>query len=222
MKRGVKKLFVILCAIALCVMSPVYALAAANVALSVKESTEGRTPDSKLEERELGGGRMKYRVPSAWKEVESELTGIEGRLYQLNRLTGNQKGAAEQLYVFYFSNEKYLLNQGDGGNREGIEKAIIKNILPNEHIAKLNVSGITFPTMRIPFDGVDVLGLTLFGKREYDYFDTTYKDKNRKLHNAEFVFLPAGKKGMCCVLYVYTDSIHKADIINLIQKIETK
>ena len=197
-------------------------MAASNVTLSVGEKPEGVVPDSKLEERSLGNGRMKYRIPSTWKNVESNLTGIEGKLYQLNRIQGNQKGAAEQLYVFYFSNEKYLLNQGDGNNREGIEKAIIKNILPNEHIAKLNVSGVTFPTARVEFDGVNILGMTLFGKRKYDYFDTIYKDKNKKLHNAEFVFLPDGKKGMCCVLYVFTDSIHKADIINMLQRIETK
>lgn len=218
MKKRSKKLLIILCAVILSVITPFSALAGANVALNVNENVSASaTPDSKLEARELGGGRMKYKVPSAWKAVESDLTGIEGKLYKLNELQGNKKSAAEQLYVFYFSNEKYLLNQGDGGNREGIEKAIIKNILPNEHIAKLNVSGITFPTSRISTDGF--LG---FGNRAFDYFDTTYKDKNKKLHNAEFVFLPAGKKGMCSILYVYTDSVHKADIIKLLQDMEAK
>lgn len=222
MKKSFKKLSILLCAIVIVLMSPMVSMAAVNVTLNVSEKPEGVTPDSKLESRSLGNGRMKYQIPAAWRNVESDLTGIEGKLYQLNRIQGNEKGAAEQLYVFYFSNEKYLLNQGDGNNREGIEKAIIKNILPNEHIAKLNVSGVTYPTARIGFEGLDVLGVTLFGKRNYDYFDTIYKDKNRKLHNAEFVFLPDGKKGMCCVLYVFTDSVHKADIINMLQKLEIK
>lgn len=219
-KNTVKKLTAILLLVSvITLMTPVASFAAIidakSVTLDVSQQRTGFAKGTLTQERSLGDDVMIYQIPSQWKTVESRLEDIEGYCYKLNEIKGHEKNDCEQLYVFYFDNEKYLLNQTDAGNREGIEKGIVKNIFPNVNFIKFNIAGFTFPTARIGKDGA-------YTTPTYDYFDTNYRDKNGTIHNAEFVFLQHGTKGIFCALYIYTDSVHRDDIVALLRSFATR
>jgi len=197
---------------------PMSSFAAVRVTLDVKDYKESSSAKVLREDRAIGSGAMTFSIPSTWKSVEKPLDNIDGYRYMLNEIPKELKSDTEELFVFYFSNERYLDDLRNADDREAIEKAIVTNILPEEHMIGLNIIGVTFPTARLNPKGWELFTID----KCYDYFDTRYKDKNGKVHNAEFVFYPNGKKGMCCALYVYTESVHKDDIIYLLRNIKTK
>jgi len=209
-----QKLAAVILAAIFIIAAPLAVFAAKNITLDVSKYNKSKV-SLLTEQRKLGSGAMVYKIPKAWTGVESPLDNIEGYSYRLNEIPEEMKSDSEVLYLFYFSDEKYLLNQTDASNREGIEKAIIKNILPGTNFSKVNMSIFGFPTARVGKDG-------LLSKPQYDFFDTNYKDQNGKIHNVEFVFVPSGQKGMCCALYIYTDSVHKDVITALLHEIQIK
>ncbi len=145
------------------------------------------------------GPKISYRIPETFASVEQKLPNIEGYEYKLNQIAGQAKVDPEQLYVFWFDYEKYLLNIAqDRDNTSGIEKAIVENILRNESFG-------TFPAKKITSDD-DIA---------YHYYMTTFTDSLREYHNVEFVFIPIKDKGIVVYLYVFTTSDHKDDILML-------
>ena len=154
--------------------------------------------------RTLGAGRMKYHIPNEWSSVESKLEGIEGYQYKLNEISSTYKTEPEQVYLFYFSNEKYLNNQSDKGETKSIEMAIIKNILKGENVSYFSIKTMTSDYGRI-----------------YQYYDSnSFVDQQKKGHNVEFVFTPAGSDGIACIMYVYNESHHKEDILYVMREME--
>ena len=163
--------------------------------------------------RSLGKGHMNYDMPSEWAEVEKKLDNVDGYQYKLNEISSSYKLEAEQLYVFYFSNEKYLLSMSDKSDTTGIEKAIINNLLPKEKIPTLTFNEVVrtgnAPTCKA-------------NGNTYDYYLTSFEDSSRKVHNVEFVFVPNGDDGMACILYIYSESNHKNDIMYMMSTIKTE
>lgn len=157
-----------------------------------------------LETRMLGnagqdaGGIVKLYLPTGFSSVESTLPDVEGYLYQLNALPGSRKEEPEQLYVFWFDNEKYLSGPDEYSKTTQIEQAIIKNLLPGETIGFGK-----FPKKR------DVYG------RAFQYYDTRYGR-----YHAEFAFMPVKQRGILCFLYVYETSDHVDQILSLFRLIE--
>ncbi|MCR5675641.1 MAG: OB-fold putative lipoprotein [Lachnospiraceae bacterium] len=149
-----------------------------------------------LEKRSSQNSEVIWTIPGQWKRVETVTD--DYRLYRLNELPGEQKSEPEQLYVFYFDNEKYLLDLNDRTRTTEIEKAIIKNILPNERIGFGR-----FPKRR------DVYG------HAFHYYDTGYGG-----YHAEFAFTPDQDNGVFCLLYIYETSDHLDDILMLMRLLE--
>lgn len=169
--------------------------------------------------KSISGGKMTYMVPSDFDAVEAPLENIAGYSYRLNQIPSQFRTDAEDVFVFYFDNEKYLLNLNDKNHREAIEMAIVKNILPEEKVNNL-FERMSFPTKTIKAKYTPVSGKNF--TREYDYFTTYFVDSSRKTHNVEFVFTPNGDKGIGCILYIFTESVHKEDILYLMRTIELK
>ena len=169
------------------------------------EFTSGKKYSNSLTTaRSLGGGKMKYHIPNEWAAVESKLEGIEGYQYKLNEISSTYKTEPEQVYLFYFSNEKYLNNQSDKEETKSIEMAIIKNILKGE-----NVNYFSIKTMNSDYG------------RTYQYYDSnSFLDQQRKGHNVEFVFTPVGTDGIACIMYVFNESHHKEDILYVMREME--
>ena len=161
--------------------------------------------------------KMTYSVPSDFIKVESQIENIEGYQYKLNEIPSQYHTSAEDLFVFYFDNEKYLLNLNDKNQREAIEMAIIKNILPGEKVDSI-LDRMQFPTKTIKAKYNSVSGKDF--SRSYDYFTTYFVDADKKTHNVEFVFTVDGENGIGCILYVFTESVHKEDILYLMRTIE--
>lgn len=160
-------------------------------------------------EKTIAGGKMKYSVPSEFDQVESPIKNITGNQYKLNEIPNQFRTSAEDLFVYYFSNDKYLLNLNDRNQREAIEMAIVKNILP-----EAKVDGF--------FDRIQFPTKTLKAKygTSFDYFTTTFVDSGRKRHNVEFVFTRDGEDGIGCILYIFTEPVHKDDILYIMRTIE--
>lgn len=160
--------------------------------------------EKQAQERSLGKGTMKYKIPAEWAEVEKKLENIEGYQYKLNEIASTYATEAEQIYVFYFDNEQYLQTQNDRSKTKPIERAIIENILRGEN----------------PYI---IYSMTADYGREFQFYDAkTFIDFNRKGHNVEFVFSPAGDKGICCYMYVYNNSVHREDILFSMRTLETE
>lgn len=177
------------------------------VTLDVSKKTSGAFSEALTDEKSIGGA-MNYRVPKAFSTVETNLDGIAGNLYRLNEMSSNKKKAAEQVYVYYFSNEKYLLNLNEKTKTAAIEMAIVENILPGE---------------RVSVD-VDIWNFPMASKKSpsgisYDYYVTSFVDSSRKRHNVEFAFTKDGDRGLGCFLYVFTDSVHKEDILYVMDSV---
>lgn len=166
--------------------------------------------------KSIAGGKMKYSVPSEFDQVESPIENIAGNQYKLNEIPNQFRTNAENLFVYYFSNEKYLLNLNDKNQREAIEMAIVKNILPGEKVDGI-LDRLEFPTKTLTAKYKTANGTV---KKEFDYFTTTFIDLSRKTHNVEFVFTRNGDDGIGCLLYVFTESVHKEDILYVMRTIE--
>ncbi|MDO4938728.1 MAG: hypothetical protein Q4E54_02055 [Lachnospiraceae bacterium] len=163
--------------------------------------------------------KMTYMIPSDFAQVESRTENIAGYRYKLNEIPSQFHTSAEDLFVFYFDNEKYLLNLNDRNQREAIEMAIVKNILPGEKVDNL-LERMSFPTktLKAKYNSASGRDFT----RTYDYFTTYFVDSSKKTHNVEFVFTTDGEEGLGCLLYVFTESVHKEDILYLMRTIEFK
>ena len=147
---------------------------------------------------------VRLAIPKSFEAVEEELPEqkdqpkLDGYLYRLNELEDTRSSKPEQFYIFWFDNEKQLLDQNDKNRSQDIARAIIRNILPGE-----NIRFGRFPVRR-----------TVYGN-EYIYYDTAYTG-----YNAEFVFKPCGDDGLLCMLYVYRNSDHKKDILSIFRFVE--
>ena len=173
---------------------------------------------SKLSSKKsIAGGKMKYSVPSEFDKVETPIENIAGNQYKLNEIPNQFKTSAEDLFVYYFSNEKYLLNLNDRNQREAIEMAIVKNILPEARVDGF-FDRIQFPTKTLKAKYKTANGTTI--EREFDFFPTVFTDSSKKKHNIEFVFTRNGEDGIGCILYVFTESVHKEDILYVMRTIE--
>lgn len=173
---------------------------------------------SKLSSKKsIAGGKMKYSVPSEFDKVETPIENIAGNQYKLNEIPNQFKTNAENLFVYYFSNEKYLRNLNDRNQREIIEMAIIKNILPGEKVDNF-LSRLEFPTKTQTATYRTASGK--IEKKVFDYFPTVFTDSSGKKHNVEFVFTQNGEDGIGCILYVFTESVHKEDILYVMRTIE--
>lgn len=149
-------------------------------------------------------GKAVLNIPKDWEAVESPLTanGVSGFGYKLNEISDGYKQIPEQFYCFCFDKEKYLLSLTDKDETEAIERAVVNNILRNESISK-------FPT----HEATDSNG------RDFDYYTTGYTDSQREGHNVEFVFTDIGTDGILVMLYVFTQSDHKDDIMMVINSV---
>lgn len=155
--------------------------------------------------RSLSRKKALYRMPDSWTGCEKELDSayIEGFQYSLNEISGDFRAEPEKLFIFYLDYEKNLQNITDRDDVKGVERAVIENILKNE-----NVSG--FPKKTLKTD----TGIP------YAYYDTSYVDSQRRFHNVEFLFTPVHDEGILCVLYVFSTSDHKEDILYLLNSVE--
>ena len=176
--------------------------------LDVSENAAAAVPDAMAADVTVADGRMLLKVPKTFLSVDEELTGVEGVQYKLNELEETYSTSAEQLYVFYFENEKYLLYKDDAKNTTAVEMAIVQNILPGEKVSGI-VDGAGFPSAS-KHDRND---------RVFDYYSSTYTDVNRKTHHVEFAFTKDGTRGFGCILYVFTDPVHKADALYVMDSI---
>ena len=179
---------------------------------TVYETDDGTFIDKgKALKRTLGKSQeIQYYIKSDWKEIESELKDNEncnignGFQYKLNELPNSFNKSPEQLYVFYFMNELYLKDLNDRKSTYKIERSIIKNIQPNQ-----DISG--FPTKTIKKNGIN-----------YNFYVSSFIAAGGKGYNLEYVFIPVLDEGICVLLYVFNESIHEKDIINLLELIEVK
>ena len=134
-----------------------------------------------------GADKVKYRIPSEWKNVERELDNkgdhIYGYQYNLNRLKGEKQ--PEALYVFYFDYNKNLADRSQYDDTGRIEATIVKNILNKDDAGKCPESELKAPY------GV-----------EYHYYDDKYENAD-DIYHLEFVFRENGTKGMLVFMYIY-------------------
>lgn len=145
--------------------------------------------------RTLGNGRVKYRIPSSWKDIElkiedNDLGSIDGYQYVLS----NEPNKQEYLFVAYFDKNK-LRDKAEIKKSELVEKAIIENI--EGAVGK-------FPVRKQK---------TYYGA-QYKYYigDYTYSAWG-KGYRTEYIFQEDGENGIALLLYVYTDSKHLTDVI---------
>ena len=172
--------------------------------------SDGSCVDSdKLADRELAGGMISYKLPKGWESVEHNITDeelgtIEGYQYRLNEMKGQEATEPESFFVCYFDN-MMLKNPGDKDETQGIEEAIIRNILGID-----SVSG--YPMRRVN---------TYYG-RKYRYYQDAYRDKLGRGYHAEFVFENDGTAGEIVYLYIYKDAKHLGDIMMLMRLLENE
>ena len=179
-----------------------------KVVLDVTQSSGKIYADALTSEIAIPGGEMYVKVPKAFLSVEEKLDGTPGYQYRLNEIPETYETSAEQLYVFYFENDKHLLYADDKKNTAGVEMAIVQNILPGEKVSGV-VAGSSFPSASLKNQSG-----TLF-----DYYTSDYTDINKKTHHVEFVFTKDGERGLGCLLYVFTDPVHKEDVISVMNSI---
>lgn len=139
-------------------------------------------------------GHISFSVPKAWKDeyVMSPLTNnnVNGYQFALNALYPQNVNFPEIFYIFYFDYNFYLdtpPTKPSKGDRQDIEKLIIKNILGN-------ISG--------DFD-IKVDDFKASSEKEYDYYVTTYHPASMKDYRLEFIFQPDDNRGLVCMLYLY-------------------
>ena len=174
-----------------------------QVTLDASKSVEAPADGKKLE---IGNTAVTFTVPEPWTAVCEETGNAEGYQFRLNEISGSYRTEPEQLYIFYFDPEKYLADLSERSETKKIERAIVKNILPDEETGILD-----FPEKTIKRAG------KVFKK--YSYYMTDYKDQSGKRHNVEFVFLPSKNGEIICVVYVFNTSDHKDEAISLLQSI---
>lgn len=179
-----------------------------KVVLDIGSGAGTAYTDALVKEVTVPGGLMSYKVPKSFSAVETKLAGTAGYQYKLNEIPETYQTAAEQLYVFYFENEKYLLYKDDGKNTAAVEMAIVQNILPGEKVSGI-VAGSGFPSA-VKHNR---------NYTEFDYYTSEYTDVNRKTHHVEFVFTKDGTRGLGCLVYVFTDPVHKDDILYVMNSI---
>ena len=176
--------------------------------LDVSEGAGAVYSDALTSEVTVSGGQMSFKVPKTFLSVGEVLDSAPGMQYRLNEIPETYAASAEQLYVFYFESEEYLLYAKDAKNTAAVEMAIVQNILPGEKVGGI-VNGWSFPSA----SKHNVNGTV------FDYYDSEYKDVNNKTHYVEFVFTKNGTKGLGCVLYVFTEYPHKEDVLYVLNSI---
>ena len=153
-------------------------------------------------ERKLDGGKITYQIPEKWEAVESNIVDdglgrIEGYQYRLNEID-QQSIEPESIFVCYFDSSLQLLKSSDKSDTEGIERAIVQNILgkdPGKAVKKLS---------------------TYYGA-SYHYYQEKYAPTGVGYH-VEFVFEPVEKRGMIVYLYVYKENAHLDDVILMMRQ----
>jgi len=151
-----------------------------------------------------GSDIISFRIPSDWQRWESVIDDkgdhIYGLQYRLNRL--DNKNTPESLYVFYLDYNKNLSDRSQYDRTEGIEKAVVKNILNKKDVGRCPESE------KKASYGV-----------KYQYYDDKYESGDDTYH-AEFVFRENGSKGMIVYLYIYRLPDHADDIMYLMRSTE--
>ena len=183
------------------------------------EGGEGRSVGKTVRES-IADGKIKYYIPGNYlaaklsgedKDKVFNIDAADGNCYYLNSIKG--KNIPEALCVYYIDSEKYVKYNSDYAETEAIERAIVANVCPDED-SKLYTkifgtemhSGI-FPTKSVSRG---------FG-RTYDYYNVTYSNS----HHVEFVFTPV-TGGICVVMYIYSVSDSKNDLLFLLRTLETE
>lgn len=213
-----KRFFGILLAVILTLQGTVPALAAnnsieANVAreenvLSRNAAKDGYVFPDKTEYKDrdtvqvsIGGGKVKYRIPKTWLDVEEQNSSVKnGHQYNLNQLDGLYE--AEVFSVFYFdSNQLVNRSEYSRSGADAVQRAIVRNILKKTNTSFLDIE---------LFDKKIAAN-----KRAFDYYITKYKS-----YKVLFVFAPM-KEGICCMVYVFRDDTpHEKDVLYMMQTIE--
>ncbi len=167
---------------------------------------DGTTLDKvKMISRELNGGKVKFWISEKWEGVEKNLVkdglgSMEGYQYCLNEID-QQSVQPESFFVCYFSNDKHLLRSGDKKETEGIERAIVKNILKADP-GSANLQKSTY------------YGTT------YHYYQSAYKSLLGQNYHAEFVFQPDGTDGFIVYLYIYREKKHQGECMITMRLLE--
>lgn len=164
---------------------------------------------SSMKERAIGERDFVYYIPDAWTTVEYSLPNVPGYQYKLNNLSG--KGAAESLFVFYVDSS-YLEKPGDIDKTTQVQKAIIRNILGNDHLSIR--PDYSFLDSDISMSSIKADYCTFTGYAGW------YEDPNHHNYRVEFLFPPAGEDGVRVLLYVYDTGDHVNDILFLMRMIE--
>lgn len=164
---------------------------------------------SSMKERAIGDQDFVYYIPDAWTTVEYSLPNVPGYQYKLNNLSG--KGAAESLFVFYVDSS-YLEKPGDIDKTTQVQKAIIRNILGNDHLSIR--PDYSFLDSDISMSSVKADYCTFTG------YVGWYEDPNHHNYRVEFLFPPAGEDGVRVLLYVYDTGDHVNDILFMMRMME--
>lgn len=153
--------------------------------------------------RTLNNGKIRYRIPAAWKDVEHSIAEagigtIDGYQYVLNHLPGATDTVPESFFVCYFDNASRLENADDKNETELIEKAIINNISGEGKGDSARTSDVT----------------TYYGAK-YNYFIGSYTDvldAGNNGYHVEYIFQKNGTDGLIMYLYIYKDAKHLSDV----------
>lgn len=151
-------------------------------------------------ERTLNEGKVKYYIPSKWKDIEVNISeqgigSIEGYQYVLNNTPGSSDAVPESFFICYFD-KKLLKESADIKNTDSVEKAIIENI--DGSVGK-------FPSYKVN---------TYYGVN-YQYYLGKYTDamETGKGYHTEYVFQSDGDRGIIMYLYLYRDAKHISDVM---------
>lgn len=147
-----------------------------------------------MPERTLANGRIRYQIPAGWAAVETPLRDVEGYQYRLNEQSVNFRVEPESVFVFFFDNNRFLLNLSDKGKTGRIEDAIIENILQGDGS-----------------DGKKKEKESHYGI-DFDYYTTYFRNNLNIAYNVEFVFSEMGDDGFLVFLYVFNEQVHTDEI----------
>ena len=174
----------------------------------------------------LANGRIRYNIPKRWVDTEVEKASYEkifnsyinedqaGKCYYINSLAGERE--PEVFCVFYFNSNLFLEKDGNKGNKNGIEKAIIANICPDEKTKFIDPTTwkIIFPTAT----GVSSTGV------HFDHYVAEYGN-----YRAEFAFAPMEGStkgeydGFCVAMHLYNDSsVNVDDILYVLDSLKVE
>ncbi len=164
-----------------------------------------------METKTLKGGKIEYRIPADWIEVEHNikeegLGTMEGYQYCLNEISGSASVKPESFFVCYFDNNQ-LSDQNDRKLTDSIERTIAANIL-NKDVSKLK----TLPSKRVT---------TYYGAK-YQYYDDKYNNQIGEGYHTEFVFEQDGSDGIVVYIYIYKDKNHMDDIFFVMNMLDIK